>query len=466
MDITLKIKKEYSFDLVVVGGGVSGFSCALSAARQGMKVAIIEKLGLLGGTATACGVLQMLGGRKLNSNTKLHDRVIGGIFDEITDELIKNKEAVEPNDVDLSFNPYGWYPRMASGIVFNEESLKRKLENKLINENVRIFYNTNVISTNIYEKKISSIIATTINGIIKIDSKLFADCSGNGDVAYLSNCETTKGQEDGLMTPVSLEMHLENINIDELVTYQNKNNSPKLVEIIDKLKTNGLWKFNYDIFIAIKLISDNSMMINTIRQILVDGTKEEDITKALIEGRKENYELFKIIKQFFPGFKNARIKRIYDNVGIRETRRIIGLTMITTTNALNGKRYNDSVASTTYNFDLPSPTKPSFDSMMKNRNNPNAKRKYTVIEIPFRALINNTIDNLIVAGRCISAEREVLGALRVMGPCMGMGEIAGIASSLAINTDCNYKNISISTLKTKAKNLKLIIPDELYYLNN
>lgn len=113
------ISREDTYDFIVCGGGMSGFAAAVSAARKGLSVALIERTGCLGGTATSAGVNHLLGGRKINEETNEHVRVVGGLFDELTDYLIERGEAIEPNSIDLSFNAFGWYPRMASGVAFD-----------------------------------------------------------------------------------------------------------------------------------------------------------------------------------------------------------------------------------------------------------------------------------------------------------------------------------------------------------
>ena len=115
----MNIIRTDKYDVAVLGGGTAGFAAAVAAARKGKAVCLIEKNTFLGGVATACGINQLLAGRKLDKNGE-HVRVIGGIFDELTDELINEGGAIEPNTVDPNFNPFGWYPRMASGISCNE----------------------------------------------------------------------------------------------------------------------------------------------------------------------------------------------------------------------------------------------------------------------------------------------------------------------------------------------------------
>lgn len=447
--MTIKVSRTDKYDFVVCGGGPSGFSAAISAARKGLKVAIIEQMGCLGGVSTSGSINYLLGGRKLDEQTGKHIRVVGGLFDELTDILIANGHAIEPDTIDLEFNPIGWYPRMASGIVFDDIQMKILMDKMCMENGVRIYFNSTVISSEIEEKKIRNIFISNKDGIVRITAKAFADCTGDADLGNLCSCSIKKGRvEDGLTTPASLEMVVEHVNGTELVEYQNKYQSPKLVEIIEDLKSKNIWRFPYEIFVCMQLMEKDVFLINTIRQIGVDGTQEESISQALINGRKENIELFKIMKEYFPGFQNSRIKKISDWIGIRESRRIIGRETVSLENAMNGKKYPDRIAATTYNFDLPDPLKPSYDPMMGDAKRPNAQRKNTVIQIPYGALLPKEIDNLIFAGRCISCEREVLGAARIMGPAFETGQAAGTAAYLAIcNGDNNFGTVNINTLQ-------------------
>lgn len=136
--------------------------------------------------------------------------------------------------------------------------------------------------------------------------------------------------------------------------------------------------------------------------------------------------------------------------------------MVTVDDAMSGKRYEDCVAATTYNFDLPDPLKPSYDPMMGDAKRPNAKRKHVVIQIPYRSLLPKEVDNLIVAGRCISAEREVLGAIRVMGPCMMMGQAAGTAAAMVVKDGNNcFDKVSVEGLRAQIWEDGVLNPEEL-----
>jgi hypothetical protein len=462
MNYSAKINRIDEYDFVVCGGGPSGFAAALSAARKGVKTAIIEKLGCLGGVATSGGISSFLGGRKLMESSGEHVRVVGGIFDEITDKLIAQGDAIEPNTINLAFNPFGWYPRMASVIPLDENALKILLDELCAQNGIRVYYYTDLCGAVTEDNRISRVIVHNKDGFIAIGATLFADCTGDGDLAEMSGCELAKGRKsDGLMTPASLEMQLDHVDGAALVTYQNEHRSPKLVEIIENLRQRGVWRFPYEIFVCTQLLEKDVFLINTIRQIGVDGTDEQSVSLALARGRRENLELFRIITEFFPGFQNARIRKICDWVGVRETRRIKGRYTISVADALSGKKYHDCVAATTYNFDLPDPLRPSYDPMMGDAKQPNAVRKHIVIQIPYRSLLPRSVTNLIVAGRCISAEREVLGPIRIMGPCMQMGQAAGTAAAIGLKDNVIFQAVDIGRLRSTLWSDGVINPEEL-----
>lgn len=446
------------YDFVVCGGGVAGIAAAVSAAREGLSVCLIERLGILGGTATAGGINQLLGGRKLDKNNK-HVRVVGGLFDEITDRLIKSGGAIEPNSVDLSFNPYGWYPRMASGISCDENALKICFDELCAEAGVRVYFNTVVTSCEVEGNKIKSVEVFNKDGFVRIEGNAFADCTGDADIAAMCNIPFCKGRdEDGLTTMTSLEMHVENVDTNELVSYQNANESPKLVEIIDRLKECGEWDFVSDIFVTVKLADDDVFLVNVVHQKGIDGTKEEDVSRALAMGRKDCVRLFEVMRKHLPGFKNARIRKIADNLGVRETRRIKGRYTVSIEDALSGARYEDTVAATTYNFDLPDPVKAGYDPMLGSTRNPKTDRKYIVIRIPYRSLIPYEIDNIIFAGRSISVCRDVMGAARIIGPSFMTGQAAGTAAALA---NGSFSSVDTDALRELLWKRGVLNPDTL-----
>lgn len=265
------------------------------------------------------------------------------------------------------------------------------------------------------------------NGLQRIRGRYFIDATGDGDICAYAGCEMMFGDALGETSAASLEMHVENVDSEALTNYMKQTNDVRFRNIISRLKESGEWNFPYEIFISVMLTQNDVYMINTIRQVGINGVDAQSLTRGVLEGRRENYELFSIMKKHFSGFSNARIRQVAPFIGIRETRRAVCEYVLKVEDLTEGKDFSDSIAMSSYGRDMPDPKKPS------NQPFDNVKRKSEYTRIPYRCLIPKGIDNLIIAGRCIGVEREVLGVVRVMGPCIAMGESAGIASALALN---------------------------------
>ena len=440
------------FDVLVCGSGPSGLAAAVQAARGGLSVGLVERNGCFGGNMTSGGVCHLLGGRRWDDKTKRMVREVGGLFDEITDALIAEGNAVDPDSIDAeNYNPFGWYPRMAAGIPCDVEALKLYFDNLIISLGIKYYLFTTVLGADVEDRTVKRLYASDQSGIRAFEAKTFIDATGDAHLAFLCGCPVLKGRdEDHLMTPATLIAHIDNVDTDEYVRYQNAHKSPKLIEIIKRLKETGQWEFPFEIFIAIELNNKDVCLLNTVRQVGVDGTDAASITESMIEGRRETEQLLSIMRQHFPGFANARLRWTAERVGIRESRRIDGRAYVTLDDANEGRTYPDAVVRTTYNFDLPDPKRPSFDPMLGSVENPNATRKHIGINIPYGSLLPKGVDNLVVCGRCISVCREVLGPARVTGPAMMSGQAAGIASVLA-----QKEGITVSSVEGKQINEEL-----------
>lgn len=148
---------------------------------------------------------------------------------------------------------------------------------------------------------------------------------------------------------------------------------------------------------------------------------------AMVEGRRQAVELLRIMKAHFPGFENARISRIAPKLGVRETRRISGEYTLKVSDLASEVNFDDTIGFSCYSWDLPDPDKPSHQPMRGKK-----MRKGHLVPLPFRIMVPRKISNLTCPGRCVSAERQALGAVRVMAPCMAMGEAAGVNAATGL----------------------------------
>lgn len=413
MNFSRNIPVLSPFDVVVCGGGPSGCAAALAAKREGLRVLLVEGQAQPGGMATSGLVSHWLGGR-----TQLGDWVVGGIFRELTMEAAARGCALMPEmPPDRTYQPHGWLPWFIHGIPIDPFALATFLDGKLSNAGASLLYETRVIDTAVESDRITHVIIQNKNGIQAVPAKMVIDATGDADVASLSGCEVVAGREkDGLMTPASLTFHLYGVDHQALAAEIENANSPKFREKIDALRQQGAWPFPYDIFISVKLVQDDVAMINTMRLPGVNGLDAASRTRALIEGRREAYELLDIFRKHFPGFERAEIKCVAPLLGIRETRRIRSAFCLRVQDLAEPKDYEDTVGFSMYGWDLPDPQKPSCQPLVDESNGKfvNKAPKVLYTPIPYRVMVPRPVRNLLCPGRAVCVERDVLGPLRVM----------------------------------------------------
>lgn len=422
---------------------MSGFAAAYSAAREGAKVLIIERNSTLGGVGTGALVNHILGVRAIVDGVLT--QCVGDVFAEIEKRILDGRHGVDVRDIDFTLNPHGWYPGLGTGLIFSCEDMKLLLETMLSEVGAKILYTTDIIDVIRDGDRVSGVIVHNKSGLSSYSADFFVDTTGDADLVRLAGCECDMGDENGGVSAASLEMHVEGVDKAKLCEYMKTTGDVRFKSIIKRLQESGEWTFPYEIFISVNLVRDDVFMINTIRQVGIDGCDAESVTRGIIEGRRENYELLRIMRAYFPGFENATVRQIAPTIGIRETYRIRGERTLGVNDLIECQRLDDSIAMSGYGWDLPDPKRPTH--------NPGDTwtRRSIFAEIPYGALVPKGIDNMIVAGRCISTERQALGPTRVMGPCIATGTAAGIASVIALSDKCAFRDVDVETLRARLR---------------
>jgi len=441
MQYSKSIMLKENFDVVVCGGGFSGFSAAYSAAREGAKVIIIERNSSLGGVGTNSLVNHILGVRLHEDGTIF--TCVDGLFGILEKSLVARGGGIDINTVDLNLPPHGWFTSLGSGFIFDNEKMKLMLEEMLVSVGVKILYQTDIIDVTMDNTRVNSVIVHNKSGLYAIGGKYFVDATGDADICTYAGNEVRKGNEEGLTAPPTLELHLENVDHEVLTNYMKSTNDLRLRSIIKKLNDAGEWDIDSDIFVSVMLTQKDVFLINTIQLLGVDGTDADSISQAVIDGRQKSFHLHEIAKKYFPGFENSTVRSIAPTLGIRETNRIMGEYTLTVEDLTSAKDFEDGIALSGYGWDLSNPDGKNDLSSIEE------KARSHVKQIPYRCLIPNNLHNVIVAGRCISVERLVMGPLRVMGPCIAMGEAAGIATAMALEANCNYNQVNTDLLRQR-----------------
>ena len=407
---------------MVCGGGPAGWVAAVSAARAGKKTALIERYGFLGGTATG-GIVVPLSGFYFKG-----ERVVGGIAWEFVQRLCELGAA----KVEL---PKGH-------ISVNLEYYKLISEQMVRESGVTLYTNSYISDIVADDGKISHVIIENKNGSEAISGSCFIDATGDGDICYMVGMPMLPAVQE--LQPVSLCFILGGVNTDtELlqgyIHHDGKNGKPSCHDIIrsrlTELSANtdipqfgGPW-FN-------TLLKGNSLAVNMTRTS-VDATDREALSRAEAELREDMFKLVNILRKEFEEFRACEIIFSGVNAGIRETRHIKGLHTVSYTDVINGTEFYCPVVHCAHPMDIHA-AKGSGQSV-----SPLSADCY----VPYEAMVAKGFPNLIAAGRCISAQREPYASIRVQGTVMCIGEAAGLAASLCLDTDTSVTDISRDALK-------------------
>ena len=446
-------------DIVVIGGGPSGMAAAWGASKSGAKVLLIERYGFLGGMATA-GLVGSILGHYLNEK----EPAVSGFLKFLIEKTSKL------GGCEKWENAYKKY-----GISFDSEILKISSEKLLLEKNIEILYHSFVSGCYVEEGEIKEIEVVNKSGKMNIKGKIFIDATGDADISHYSGFEYTKGRFfDGKMQAMGCMFKIVGIDEEKLTEEVIKEAGRKLNELREK---GELKIYNLGLGGKGSTIRKGERSFNVMR-FPGDGTDISDLTKGEIFLRDQIYKYWKFLKENVPGFENSYISALPANIGIRETRQIKGLYTLTGDDILNAKKTDDSIARGTYWIDIhcplgrtkddvhicmkECPTKEYCIALDKYKDYIPSKNKLRVpkndwFSIPYRCLIPEKSKNLLVAGRCISADHIAMSSIRVMATCIATGHAAGIAGFIALD-----KNITVDKV-SPAEIQKLLEKDEGLY---
>jgi hypothetical protein len=435
-------------DVLVIGGGPAGIGAAVAAARNGAKVMLVERYGFVGGNLTVAMVNPMFTFHDINGN-----QVIRGVAGELVDRLVK-KTASKGHVTDLTFDNASMSP-------FDPEGMKLVLFELLQEAGVELMLHTSFANAYIDNAgRVTSVIVENKSGRQAICAKLVIDCSADADVVARIGAPFVKGREsDGAMQPVTLFYRVAGVNIPGLKAWMKENrellkDSPTdeeidaqsalaflgMKEIIKAATERGEYpKDAAPRILMYELPQEGQFAVNCTRLQGIDGTNVRDLTRAEVETRHQAWAVTEFMKKHIGGFEKAYILDTGVQVGVRETRHIVGDYTMTEEDVLSSRAFEDGIACGTFAIDIhpPEGEQQIFTGSGK-----------AVYEIPYRSLLPQGIDNVLVAGRCISASHNAFGSVRVMATAMGIGQGAGTAAAIAVKRNLTTRQVKPDELRS------------------
>lgn len=426
-------------DVLVVGGGPSGITAAIAAAEDGLNVLLIESRSFVGGNMTIG--LPILGflGQKGN-------QIIKGIPQKLIDRLKERQASSEHRPCPLHM----------SLTLVEPESVKTVALEMLRESNVDVLFYTFCAGVVMEGDELKGVIVESKAGREAILAKVIIDCSGDADVAYRAGVPCEYGNDHGGVQPPTLMFCLGGVDTEKLrlsvaqeprtyltdfipAEYFGQNNQFVLVgmrNLVQKAQADGL-TLATERTILITGLRKGEVWVNMTRVNGVNGTDPESLTHGEIEGRKQIYDIQRYLIEYVPGFENAYFLKTAPFLGIRETRRINGLYTMTREDIMTCRHFDDAIAVASYPLDIHHPQGGGCTLEWCG----------DCYDVPYRALVPQKIKNLLVAGRCISTTHEAMSAIRVMAPCMAMGEAAGRAAKQAVRRNVQPADVDVQQLQ-------------------
>lgn len=423
-------------DVVVAGAGIAGISAAVKAAREGAKVILIEQYGFPGGMSTA-GMVSPFMKHSIDNEV-----LVRGIFEELELEM-----------------------RILGGMIDNGfyASAFRSAAFKLLKDaNVKILLHSLITKVNREGNNIKSINIILFGEKIEIYGKVFIDTTGDAQIVYAGNFPWVKGDEEtGKLQALTLFFRMGGIDFNQALEFVKNNKEDffswmtydfdlnKIISvagyfsIVKKAINEKRLTEDINYIFYTTLPNSGEASFNTSNILSLDGSTSFDLTKAELIGREQVWQVVRLLQSDVPGFENSYLIETAVQVGVRETRRAIGDYIISEEDILECKKFDDAIARGCYGIDIhgQKDEQSRLDEMPEN----------DFYEIPIRSLIVRDADNLLVAGRCLSATRKAHGALRIMPTSAAMGEACGALAALAVKNVQSIRQVPIKQLQEKIK---------------
>jgi len=428
--ITLPMKAvpvSYETDVVVIGGGASGIASAISAALNGVHVLLIEQRGFLGGMGTVALVPAFC------PFTDKEKPIIRGVGMELMERMKRACSADYQQE----------YKTLLDWVPIDPEVLKRVYDDAVLEQNVQLLYHTFVSEVVMSQdnRKVDGVVIVNKSGRSFVRCKYLIDATGDADIAAMAGVPFQKGGEQGELQPGSMCYLLANVDRTRFTRYlEETGDTGQLHRTVERAIEEGALPEGRKSISGLAWVSDYLVGVNFGHVFGVDGTKAEDLTRGAIEGRRLAERQLQFFRKYVPGFEAAHMVASGEQLGIRETRRIVGDYVLQVEDFIEARTFQDDIARNAYYIDIHLAT--SKGNMTFNHLPPGQSHG-----VPYRVLLPIGVDNMWVPGRAASSDRAVQGSLRVMPNCFAMGQASGTAAAMALRANSSSRELDITELQ-------------------
>ena len=438
------MNREY-YDVVVCGGGMAGVSAAVAAAKEGKKVLLVERSGALGGLATN-GMVTVV----MSSLSWFY-----GFGKELIEGLIEDGGAWHVPDP--AVKGFDYYP-------FRPEEMKARLEDLVVANGVQLYLYTMVTGAATEGDRIRSVKLSFGGSSIEVEAKTFIDTTGGAYLCQLAGEEILFGDENGDVQAPTMVSCYAGVDFDRyeafLKIYEDGIKPAKINmihDLVPKAVEEGiLWGVDlHHPGIFRHLPGQDGGMMNAGHVYGADVFTPKGMTQAALEGRRQAHALLRFYRKYIPGFENAWIPTTGSELSLRESGRVVGEYMIVFEDKSEYRKFPDSImrfdGGAVSDVHSSSASPEAYKAYVKLYAQRESVRRDDWAQLPYRCLLPKKNSNLLVAGRCISADRKTLGQIRLQSYCLMMGQAAGVAAAMAADCDGNAKNVDVAALQQKLR---------------
>ena len=478
-----KETKKVKTDVLIVGGGTAGFVAAIAAARNGAKVIIVEQHDYLGGSHSGGMVMMIRSMRHMRApkdpknlyEKKLmmaqyessfdDQQVVYSIAQEYLDRMIEVKAA------------WGKKGHAAARQLFDPEIAKWVIDSMVMEAGVDVWFYSQATDMLMEGNRVKGLVIENLLERTEIEAAVTIDTTGDGEVCAAAGAPFEKGNPtDGLSQPLTLYFNIGGVNFEKSIEYMKANplefgqeyvdtilrlireNKPiTLLPLKGKIKeavANGDYPIPYGLtsvnpetatYLNRPMFRNGkfryeSAVINMDMAYNIDTTSRAELTKATIAMRNMAVKMVDFYRKYVPGYEDAYLIHTAPFIGVRDSRRIICDYFLTQEDVLSGKAFDDSIG--------------RYGSVV-DVHDKDGKESVRLVEvggpgwfqIPYRTLLPQGVENLLVAGRCIAADYVAQGATRSQAACMITGQAAGTAAALAIKAGVTPRKVDIAALQ-------------------